>query len=65
MKVVFENLTWFEVKESMKIIEKKVKDLKEEFDYNYDIVFLINGIKYIFIFQHNELEEISVYKEGE
>lgn len=65
MKVIFKDLTWIEVKESMKIIEKKVKDLKEEFDYNYDIVFLINGIKYIFIFQYNELEEISVYKEGE
>ena len=65
MILTFNGLTWDEVKDNIQYMDERLQKHIDEIDVLYDVTFIKNDIVFTFVFQHDELESVDVYKKGE
>ena len=62
MNLVFEGLSWSELQGAIKFINEKREELKKMMDSQYKVVYQYEDMTFMFTFQYNEIEEVTVYK---
>lgn len=65
MILTFNGLTWDEVKDNIQYMDERLQKHIDEMDVLYDVTFIKDDIIFTFVFQHDELESVDVYKKGE
>ena len=65
MILTFNGLTWDEVKGNIQYMDERLQKYIDEMDVLYDVTFIKDDIVFTFVFQHDELESVDVYKKGE
>jgi uncharacterized circularly permuted ATP-grasp superfamily protein len=62
MTLTIRDLEWQQIKDGIDYMEKSLEKYMNEMDVYYDVAFVKDGIVFDFIFQHDDLESINVYK---